>query len=187
MNQKTEQLSFFPVEKQHQEIIRNWLKKEHVKEYFYGQGLENTLRSLDDFVNGTENNEDVSWEHWIAYLSDKPFGYLMTSPVKGPYDSSEDYNKWYKEGKETITLDLLIGEEEFLGKGLAHRMIQEFLRNKFSHVSKVLIDPGATNKKAIHVYEKAGFKKAEQFCPDYDPVPHWMMVLEIDHLTNDPN
>ena len=81
-----------------------------------------------------------------------------------------------------IVLDVLIGEEKFLGKGLSHRMILEFLRDKFPHVSKVLIDPEASNTKAIHVYEKAGFKKVEQFIPDYNPTPHWMMHLKMGEL-----
>ena len=72
----------------------------------------------------------------------------MTSLVAGPYNSKDGYNKWFKEGKKTITLDRLIGEESFLGKGLSSQMIQEFLHDKFSHVSTVLIDPESTNFKA---------------------------------------
>ena len=176
-------LSFFPVEEKHLAIIHDWLKKDHVKEFYYGQGLENTLRNLDLFIKGINHNGEYSFEHWIAYIGDKPFGFLFTSPVEGPRNSENYVNKWYEEGKETITLDLLIGEEEFLGKGLGHRMIQEFLLDKFSRASKVLIDPEASNTKAIHVYEKAGFRKVEQFLPKYNPVPHWMMHLEIDDLT----
>ena len=43
----------------------------------------------------------------------------MTSPIDGPYDPDDDYHQWFIDGKKTYTLDLLIGEKEFLGKGLA--------------------------------------------------------------------
>lgn len=175
-------LSFFPVKEEHREIIFDWFKKEHVKEFYYGQGLENTLRNLDLFIKGINNNGEYSFEHRIAYIGNIPFGFLMTSLVEGPYNPDDPIDKWYEEGKETITLDLLIGSEEFLGKGLGHRMIREFLLDKFPHASKVLIDPETSNTKAIHVYEKAGFKKVEQFVPEYDPIPHWMMHLEMKNL-----
>ncbi len=103
----------------------------------------------------------------------------MTSLVGGPYDSQDAYNKWLEDGKKTITLDLLIGEESFLGKGLASQMIQEFLSDNLLQVSTVLIDPESANFKAIHVYEKVGFKKIEEFIPKFNPIPHWMMRLRI--------
>ena len=61
-------------------------------------------------------------------------------------------------------------------------MIQEFLLDKFSHVTEVFIDPEAANSKAIHVYKKAGFKKLEQFIAEWHPVPHWLMYLKMNNL-----
>lgn len=180
MNLKEESLSFFPVGEEHRKLIFDWFEKDHVKEFYYGQGLVNTFKNLDLFVSGIRNNGEYSFEHWIAYIGCRPFGFLMTSLVEGPYNPDDHVDKWYEEGKETISLDMLIGPEEFLGKGLAHRMIQEFLLDKFPHAAKVLIDPEASNTKAIHVYEKAGFKKLEQFIPKYDPISHWMMILVMD-------
>lgn len=183
MNIKKEPLSFFSVEESHHEIILEWFKKEHVKDFYYGDGLKNTLRNLDLFIKGIENNGEYSFKHWIAYIGDQPLGFLMTSLVKGPYNSNDPYNKWYEEGKETITLDLLIGPEEYLGRGLGHRMIQEFLLDRFSHVDKVLIDPEESNTRAIRVYEKSGFRKIEQFPQQHDePRLCWMMHLDIEDL-----
>jgi RimJ/RimL family protein N-acetyltransferase len=107
----------------------------------------------------------------------------MTSALEGP---SNPYNKkWYVEGKRTLTLDLLIGSEELLGKGLAGRMIQEFILDKFSDADFFIIDPAKSNPKAIHVYEKAGFEKVDEFCPSYDPIPYLMMRLAVN--CNDPH
>lgn len=183
MRSQDNEMTFLSVEEKHHSIIQEWLHKEHVKPFFYGEGLENTLRNLALSVKGIKNNGRYSFEHLVACIDGQPFGFLITSEVEGPYDPKDPYNKWYEEGKTTITLDLLIGEEAFLGKGLAPRMIQEFLLDKFSHVSKVLIDPEEGNQKAIHVYEKAGFKKIEIFPQTHDdPQPCWMMHLMMEEL-----
>lgn len=78
-----------------------------------------------------------------------------------------------------FTLDLLIGPKEFLGKGLSSKMIRAFILDKFSHADYFIIDPEKSNQKAIHVYENAGFKMIEEFCPAYNPVPHIMMRMTI--------
>lgn len=176
-------MTFYPVEKKHHDLIYGWLHKIHVQPYFYGEGLKNTLKNLEFFVNGIKTNGSYRFEHWIAYIDEIPFGFLMTSRIDGPYNSNDPYSKWYEDGKETITLDLLIGEEDYLGKGLASRMIQEFLLDKFSHISKVMIDPEEDNPRAIRVYEKAGFRKIEKFAQTHDdPKPCWMMHMEIEEL-----
>lgn len=54
-------------------------------------------------------------------------------------------------------------------------MIKAFLSEKFPQISEVLIDPEKTNKKAIYVYEKAGFKILGTFIPSHSPAPHVMM------------
>jgi len=179
---ESKEMHFFRVERKFQEIILKWFEAEHVKEFYYGDGLQNTLRNLELYCQGVNNNGEYSFDHWIAYMGDEPFGFLMTSPVEGPYDEKDDYDKWYVEGKSTYTLDLLIGPEKFIGKGLAHRMIQEFILDKFSDADFFIIDPGKTNKKAIHVYEKSGFKTVGEFCPAYDPIPHLMMRLEVGEM-----
>jgi RimJ/RimL family protein N-acetyltransferase len=175
-------MDFLPLETKFRDIVLTWLEADHVKEFYYGDGLQNTLDNIDLYCQGINNNGDYSFDRWVAFIEDKPFGFLMTSTIEGPYDLHDDYNKWYMHGKRIFTLDLLIGSQEFLGKGLAHRMIQEFILNKFPNADFFLIDPENTNLKAIHVYEKAGFKKVGEFSPSHNPVPHVMMKMDVSNL-----
>ena len=101
--------------------------------------------------------------HWIGYEGTVPFSYLLTSP----------------EGEDGITLDLFICDTAFLGKGLSVQMIREFLLTHFADKKKVFIDPEASNKRAIHVYQKAGFRITGEFIAPWHPVPHYQMVLEL--------
>ena len=61
-------------------------------------------------------------------------------------------------------------------------MIQEFLISHFPKMKKVLIDPEASNERAIHVYQKAGFKIIGEFIASWHPVPHYQMELYMDEL-----
>ncbi len=50
------------------------------------------------------------------------------------------------------------------------------------NVKRVLIDPEATNKRAIHVYKKVGFKIIGEFIASWHPVPHYQMELYMKDL-----
>lgn len=146
---------FKPFSKEDRALVHGWLKQPYVAKWFYGKGLENTLRGLDDFL------EEVSTsQYWIAFEKEHPFAFLITSSVEKPEDELTRY--CILEGK-AITLDLLIGDAKYLGRGLSHLVIQEFLLSHFPNVSEVLIDPEASNAHAIHIYQKVGFRIVEQF------------------------
>lgn len=166
-------LTFKAVTKKDEALVLKWLHKPHVNEFFHGVGLQNTIDGLQRFVD----NNCPSWQGWLGFHNNMPFAFLITSVVN--IDNAESYLLPYIEPNDkSITLDLLIGEESYLGKGLAKKMIETFLQHHFSHIDKVFIDPEEANAKAIHVYEKAGFRKLQQFIASWHPVPHWLLLLE---------
>ena len=126
----------------------------------HGVGLQNTLTGLDKFFAGVSGAT-----YWIGYDKDAPFAFLITSSMD-----------------DTITLDLFICDVDYLGKGLAVPMIQEFLTCQFPNVKKVLIDPEKTNTRAIHVYKKIGFVITGEFIASWHPVPHYQMELAMEDL-----
>lgn len=155
--------NFTPAELSQKLLIHGWLAQPHVKEWIHGAGLQNTLNGLEKFFQGESGTT-----YWIGYDKDIPFAFLITSP----------------EGNDATTLDLFICELNYLGRGIAVPMIQQFLTSKFPNVKKVLIDPEATNSRAIHVYQKAGFKIIGEFIASWHPVPHYQMELYMEDLLN---
>lgn len=119
------------------------------------------MNGLQKFFRG----ESIT-TYWIGYHKGAPFAFLITSP----------------EGSDATTLDLFICDLNYLGEGLAVPMIGEFLTSQFPNVKKVLIDPEATNARAIHVYQKAGFKIIGEFIASWHPVPHYQMELYMEDL-----
>jgi RimJ/RimL family protein N-acetyltransferase len=148
--------TFQPVQQSQRLLIHNWITQDHIKEWMHGVGLQNTLNGLEKFFQGESNTT-----YWVGYDKDIPFAFLITSP----------------EGNNAITLDLFICDLNYLGKGIAVPMIQEFLISQFPNVKRVLIDPEATNKRAIHVYQKVGFKIIGEFIANWHPVLHYQMEL----------
>ncbi len=160
---QSSEFHFSPAESSQISLIHRWLQQDHIKEWIHGIGLQNTLNGLENFFHGESNAT-----YWIAYHKDTPFAFLITSP----------------ERPDATTLDLFICDLNYLGKGLAAPMIREFLTSQFPNVKKVLIDPEATNNRAIHVYQKAGFKIIGEFIASWHPVPHYQMELYMEDLLN---
>lgn len=153
--------------------LLSWFEKEYIKTYWNGKGLENTLRDIALFTS-VENASQAKFTHWLACYQGQAFAYLLSSDVT---KDDELINKYLDKGEKAITLDLLIGEESYLGKGYGTLLIQQFLSKNFP-LYKVFIDPECANKRAIHVYEKAGFQALETFTPSWNPKPHILMYRE---------
>ena len=147
-------------------LIHQWLEQKHIKEWIHGVGLQNTLNGLEKFFQGTSNTT-----YWIGYDNETPFAFLITS----------------LEEEDAITLDLFICDLSYIGKGLSVPMIREFLINQFPNVKRVLIDPETTNTRAIHVYQKVGFKIIGEFIASWHPVPHYQMELYMKDLLEAKN
>lgn len=155
------QFRFKSAEAKDRPLIHKWLVQPYIAEWIHGIGLQNTLDGLEKFF---QNESDTTY--WIASENDTPFAFLITSP----------------QGNDATTLDLFICDVNYLGKGIAVPMIREFLISHFSSMKKVLIDPEATNKRAIHVYQKVGFKIIGEFIASWHPVPHYQMELYMKDL-----
>lgn len=162
-NLNTHEFNFLPAESSQRSLVHGWLLQDHIKEWIHGVGLQSTLSGLEKFFRG-----ESSTTYWIGYHKSTPFAFLITSP----------------EGADATTLDLFICDLNYLGKGLAVPMIREFLTTQFPQMKKVLIDPEATNKRAIHVYQKVGFKIIGEFIASWHPVPHYQMELDMEDLLN---
>lgn len=175
-------LIFKPADITHRDLIHCWLQQDYIAQWIHGVGLQNTLSGLEKWINYPDLNKTTDrtlslTQHWIGYDEDIPFVYLLTSNV----DKSSD-NVYAKQAKQTghaITLDIFIGNTDYLGKGIAATTIQTFLSCHFSDVAEILIDPEKTNTKAIHVYQKAGFSIVDEFIAPWHPVPHYLMYLPM--------
>lgn len=62
---------------------------------------------------------------------------------------------------------MYIGEPEYISKGLGSALIKAFLQEYvLKEFKAVFVDPDASNKSAVRVYEKAGFKAVKRIDMD---------------------
>ena len=157
-------------------LALNWLKKPHVTKWFHGEGLQNTIAGLQRIVDGQDHHFDA----WVATLDDHSFALVMSYKLteKDRQAPNCPQGKWMAPGKTYAGLDLFIGEESFLGKGLASSLISTFIQRNFPYTDSIFIDPEKENKLAIHVYEKVGFKVIDEFIAPWNPVPHVLMQFK---------
>jgi RimJ/RimL family protein N-acetyltransferase len=185
MNKSHFRFIFKPVVESQRELIHEWLEQDYIHQWIHGQGLQNTLLGLEKLfqyqAQGKELNRNTEiTQHWIGYDGDKPFVYLLTSNVFK--NAADEYAKYSELDGLAITLDIFIGDTEYLGKGLASLVIKEFLLSQFSDVSEVFIDPEKDNVRAAHVYQKVGFRVVGEFIAPWHPVPHHIMKLDMKNL-----
>lgn len=171
--------TFKPVTLSECEWLIDSLKQDYICEWLHGQGLKNLLFGLDKFINAPDDEKITA--HWLGYDREVPFVYLLTSNVSK--DEPNEYAKYSELKGSAITLDIFILNPDYLGKGLAPLIIKEFLLNQFPRVTEVFIDPEQSNKRAVHVYQKTGFRIVGEFVASWHPVPHYVMKLKLQDIS----
>ncbi len=163
-------MHFKHVTKKDISLLKKWFEQDYIAEHWYGEGLKNTYDTIHKFTHQIP----CIFTLWLAFDKDIPFGYLMISAI----DKSDPfYGRHLPEGAKGITLDLLIGDTRYLGKGLCYVMIQELLLQHYQDVDFVFIDPAVDNQKAIHIYKKVGFLPIEEFEPSWDPGSSCLLMI----------
>ncbi len=97
---------------------------------------------------------DDTWEIWIAEEDGRPVGVVQ---VIDPARERTHY--WGDCGEGLRAIDIWIGEEADLGRGIGTQMMRQVLDASFAdpQVTAVLIDPLAANVRAQAFYARLGF------------------------------
>jgi len=140
--------SFDPLSFDHLNRLHRWLQKPHVREFWDDGG-----RTLEDVKQHYFYRSNV--HSWIASIQGEPFAYLQMSLIS----ENDEMAMWRDREKNTLGIDLFIGETRYLGKKLSVPLINAFitqcLKNYFP--CRILVDPDSENTRAIKTYLNAGF------------------------------
>lgn len=113
----------------------------------------------DDWNWHYEIPRNPAWrEQLIAESEGRPIGCVQ---IINP--AQEDSHYWGEMAEGFRAIDIWIGSENDLGKGYGTEIMQQSLTRCFlcPEVKTVLIDPIASNLRAIKFYERIGFKYLE--------------------------
>ena len=149
-------------------VILEWLDAKHIKEFW-----DNTPEHRQDillFMQGRKESSpyaDGIFTYWIGFIEQDPYCLVMTSEMINDADLPSYYRECISKTGKTYSIDFMIGNENYFGKGLAAPTLDtfmRFMREKIdSSIDTFMIDPEEANPRAKHVYEKAGFQTVSEF------------------------
>ncbi len=148
-------------------MLRNWLQRPHMREWWGDPDGE--LEIIIDMIEGRETTEP-----YIFHIDGKPTGYIQVWHLRPQLDEPEMIREypWLLElPQDTVGVDLSIGDEENLSRGLGTQVLRSFvemLRARNHHT--IIIDPDPKNTRAIRAYENAGFARIPALEDKYENV-----------------
>lgn len=149
---KTKIFEFKPLEREHFELLYQWLQKPHVLAWW---DSENNWEDFEKRYQSMINNPLV-FPH-IVYKDKNPIGYINYWFV----EEDPDFKPYFQ--KDTVGTDQFIGASELIGKGIGSDFIRQFTDELLlkPNIGLVITDPDPQNLNSIRAYEKAGFKKTK--------------------------
>lgn len=152
----------------HQKILWHWLKEPHIQEFW-----DNSQEHKDDILNFMNGRTQPStyceglYTYWIGFVDKIPYCLIMSLQEKPAYAMPALKKAYLSLHGNTYSIDFMIGNKDYLGKGLASKTLGAFIKFITEHYDTqahtFFIDPDVTNSKARHVYEKAGFTYIDDF------------------------
>jgi aminoglycoside 6'-N-acetyltransferase len=141
------QYQFRPMTAADLPLVRGWLAKPHVREW-WGDPRE-------QFELVQEDLDDPAMEQFIVATADRAFAYLQSyQPADWPEGGLGN------QPNGTRGIDQFIGEAHMLGRGHGSAFIREFADGLLANgAPRVVTDPDPDNIRAVRAYEKAGFAR----------------------------
>ena len=153
-------IEFRPIAESDLPQLRSWLEREHVALWWRDECAEDHL----------DPNE-----HFVIEVDGEPIGMIQTYLV-------DDYPEWKSvvgDEPELAGVDLLIGEEDMVGRGLGPQVLAQFAREVvFGHpgTKAVIATVEEGNRRSWRAFERAGFRHVRDVVEEGRP--HRLMRLE---------
>ena len=125
-------------------LIRQWLGKAHVREWWGDPDEQFALVSGD--------LDEPAMDQFIVLAGSRPFGYLQC------YRLTAWNTGLGPQPEATRGIDQFIGDSDMIDRGHGSRFIRQFVDEQFrSGLRRMVTDPDPLNLRAVRAYEKSGF------------------------------
>lgn len=153
-----------PIQDKDIPLFEKWLNKEYIYKRLCPDG-EGQKEDWLDQVNNRNSKYDFI-KHFIVYHNDRKIGYCLyvdCFSLKDLEEEGHDFEELYADVTEknhTYEIGYLIGEEEYLNKGIGKLIIQ-LLEEKIIKLGgcEIAADPSEENIFSIKALLSNGFKK----------------------------
>jgi aminoglycoside 6'-N-acetyltransferase len=125
-------------------LIRRWLARPHVREWWGDPDEQFAL------VGG--DLDEPAMDQFIVLAGDQPFGYLQC------YSLTAWNTGFGPQPEGTRGIDPFVGESDMIGRGHGSAFIRAFVDEKLRQgLPRMVTDPDPLNLRAVRAYENAGF------------------------------
>jgi RimJ/RimL family protein N-acetyltransferase len=158
-------IEFLPLTGDDLPLVEEWLRRDHVALWW----RDDIGESLAEYRAALEGREPT--DHYLIMFDGRAVGMIQTYLVS-------DYPDWeqvVRVGPGVAGVDLLIGEEELIGRGLGPRILSQFARDHVAAPS-VVATVEEENRRSWRAFEKAGFRHERDV--EEDGLPHRLMRLD---------
>ncbi len=155
MEFKDHGLALRPVRIDDGSILYRWLNDSRVLAFYEGRDRRHDMNMVRErFLSKTSPNPVLGH---LVFWQGVPVGYVQTYLVDGDELMLYGYSRF----DQVYGMDLFLGEPDRWNQGIgtllvravANRLIQE------CEAEVIVVDPRVDNLRAVHVYEKCGFKR----------------------------
>jgi RimJ/RimL family protein N-acetyltransferase len=172
------EITFRPLANADLSTMHRWLNNGAAFEWY---GLKPT--TLDEIVAEytptIEQTEPVFG--FVIVIDGQDGGYIQWYLIR----DHPDYARQMDVPDDSAGIDLFIGEEEFLHRGLGAQILRSFLGGIVftdDRVGRCIIGPDERNAIAIRAYEKAGFRYLKTVVIEDEPYPEHLLELTRDEF-----
>ena len=167
------------------QAMATWLSDQRVLQWFHGRDKPYDVPAVrGHYSSSTLADEGV--HGCIIEFDGRPVGYIQffeVSRYAAEYGFSVDDDL-----SDVWACDMFVGDVDRWGQGIGTASLSVVLDHLFVQrmARRVLIDPRVVNERAVHMYEKVGFRRV-RVLPDHEfhegrAWDNWLMSLDaLDH------
>ena len=145
---------FHPITDSDLPLMRRWLESPHVRQWWGEPEIE--LSYIRDMIEGRDTTRPFFFS-----VDGEPAGYIQYWFIG--HHQNETWiadHPWLAElPSDAVGVDLTIGEEHLLSRGIGSEVLRLFTKRLASEGHRtIIIDPDPANGRAVRAYEKAGYR-----------------------------
>jgi RimJ/RimL family protein N-acetyltransferase len=185
-------VSFRPLEHADLPALTRWLNTPHVYEWWGAARAEGNLGGAGadaatvDGVRaeyGAEIDRPGTTAYFVIEADGAPVGMIQWYRLVDERDYADAIDE---RAEGTAGVDLLMGEESAVGRGLGPRVIDAFVRTVVfadDDVARCVAGPEVGNARSIRAFEKAGFRAVRDAVVAGEATPERIMEQDRDQPT----
>jgi aminoglycoside 6'-N-acetyltransferase len=167
------EIGFRPLRRDDLGLMYDWLRREHVRRWW--DEHESYESVAEHYLPSIEGRRPV--DLYLILLDGRPVGFIQSYLLA----DHPDFAALVGLGAGAAGVDLFVGEEELIGKGLGTEVLRAFVRDVVfaePQTTACIADPDVRNTASIRAFEKAGFRRVGQFFDPNDGQLHALVRLD---------